>query len=157
MRVPASFEQALRDCTARLEEVAGRALWTPECHPVLLRAGRASKRAGSPGPPPRYWQRMLETNQAELGPDHAHTILARDRLGAAHEAAGRPDDAVEVYQESLNERQRILGTGHPDTVAARANLAPGVPVAAAPRRRSASPNGSSPSPSRAGGRAIRTP
>ena len=121
--VPASFEQALRDCTARLQAAVGRALWIPECHPLLLRAGRSLEAAGLTAATTGYWQSMLETGQAELGPNHAHTLLARDRLGAAHEAAGRPNDAAEVYQESLNERQRILGAGHPDTVTARANLA----------------------------------
>jgi tetratricopeptide (TPR) repeat protein len=121
--VPASFEQALRDSTARLQAAAGRVLWTPECHPVLLRAGRSLEAAGLMEAAVGYWQSMLETSQAELGPSHAHTFLARDRLGAAHEAAGRPGNAVEIYQESLDERQRILGTGHPDTVTARANLA----------------------------------
>jgi tetratricopeptide (TPR) repeat protein len=121
--VPASFEQALRDCTARLHQVTGRVLWAPEGHPVLLRAGRSLDAAGLAGPAIRYWQSMLETSQAELGPGHAHTILARDRLGAAYESAGRPDEATRVYQESLNERRRILGSGHPDTMAARASLA----------------------------------
>ena len=120
--VPVTFEQALRDSTARLHAVAGRVLWTPECHPVLLRAGRSLEAGGLTEAATGYWESMLEISQAELGPGHAHTILARDRLGAAHEAAGRPDDAVEVYQESLDERQRILGAAHPDTIAARANL-----------------------------------
>jgi len=121
--VPASFVQALRDCTARLHQVAGRVLWAPECHPVLLRAGRSLETAGLGGPSIRYWHSVMDTSLAELGAGHAHTILARDRLGAAYEAAGRPDDAVTVYQESLSERQRLLGAGHPDTVAARASLA----------------------------------
>jgi len=121
--VPASFEQALRDCTTRLQAAVGRVLWTPECHPVLLRAGRSLEAAGLTEAATGYWRSMLETSQAELGPNHTHTIMIRDRLGAAHEAAGRSNDAVEVYQESLNERQRILGAGHPDTVTARANLA----------------------------------
>jgi tetratricopeptide (TPR) repeat protein len=121
--VPASFEQALRDCTMWLQAAAGRALWTPECHPVLVRAGRSLEAAGLTETATNYWQSMLETSQAELGPNHAHTLLARDRLGAAYEAAGRPNDAAEIYQESLNEQQRILGTRHPDTVTARANLA----------------------------------
>jgi tetratricopeptide (TPR) repeat protein len=121
--VPASFEQALRDCTARLQAAVGRALWTPECHPVLLRAGRSLEAAGLTEAAAGYWQSLLETSRAELGSSHAHTILARDRLGAALEAAGRPGDAAEMYQESLSERQRILGAGHPDTITARANLA----------------------------------
>ena len=154
--VPASFEQALRDCTARLQAVAGRVLWAPECHPVLLRAGRSLEAAGLTGAATSYWQSILETSQAELGSSHAHTILARDRLGAALEAAGRPDDAVEMYQESLNERQRILGMGHPDTVSVRANLARACARPAVPARRSGSPSACSPSPRRAGVPAIRT-
>src|SRR6266566_4993361 len=121
--VPASFEQALRDCTARLHQVAAGVLWSPECHPVLLRAGRSMETARLAEPAIRYWHSMLGTSQAELGPGHAHTILARDRLGAAYETAGRSDDAVAVYQELVNERRRILGASHPDTVAARASLA----------------------------------
>ena len=39
---PPLFEQALRDCAARLHQTVGRLLWTPECHPLLLRAGRRS-------------------------------------------------------------------------------------------------------------------
>ena len=121
--VPASFEQALRDCAAQLHQVAGRVLWTPECHPVLLRAGRSLEAAALAEPAVRYWESLLETSKAELGASHAQTLVARDRLGAALEAAGRPGDAVEVYQELLSERHRILGTTHPDTVAARASLA----------------------------------
>jgi tetratricopeptide (TPR) repeat protein len=120
--VPASFEQALRDCTARLNEVAGRLLWAPECHPLLLRAGRSLETGGLAEPAVGYWQSMLDTGLAELGPNHAHTIMTRERLGAALEAAGRPDEAVAVYKEALSERQRVLGTGHPDTVAAQASL-----------------------------------
>jgi len=121
--VPPLFEQALRDCTVRLHETAGRLLWTPECHPLLLRAGRSLEAGGLTGPAIAYWESLVAIGEAQLGPGHAHTLLVRDRLGAAHEAAGRLDAAVDVYQEALNERQRLLGAVHPDTVAARANLA----------------------------------
>src|SRR5215468_1390314 len=120
---PPLFEQALRDCTARLHETAGRLLWTPECHPLLLRAGRSLEAGGLKGPAVAYWRSMLAISEAQLGPGHAHTLLVRDRLGAAHEAAGHPDDAVTVYQAALDERQRLLGVAHPDTVSARAKLA----------------------------------
>src|SRR5690348_2967351 len=96
--VPASFEQALRDCTVRLQAAAGRLLWAPECHPLLLRAGRSLEGSGLTGPAVAYWQSLLTVSEAELGPGHAHTLAARDRLGAAQEAAGRPDAAVDVYQ-----------------------------------------------------------
>ena len=120
---PALFEQALRDCTARLHETAGRLLWTPECHPLLLRAGRSLETSGLAGSAVAYWQSLLAISEAELGPGHTHTLLARDRLGAAQEAAGHPDVAIDVYQAALDERQRLLGATHPDTVSARANLA----------------------------------
>src|SRR5499427_142241 len=121
--LPPLFEQALRDCTARLHETAGRLLWTPECHPLLLRAGRSLEAGGLKGPAVAYWRSILAISEAQLGPGHTHTLLVRDRLGAAHEAAGHPDDAVTVYQEGLDERQRLLGATHPDTVAARGHLA----------------------------------
>ena len=59
--VPASFEQALRDCTARLQAAAGRALWTPECHPVLLRAGRSLEAGG----PHRGHHRLLAVDAGD--------------------------------------------------------------------------------------------
>ncbi len=118
-----SFEQALRDSTARLHQVAGRVLWAPECHPLLLRAGRSLDAGGLAGPATAYWRSMLDTSQQRLGPGHAQTILARDRLAAAYEAAGRPGDAIAVHEEALAERERILGTAHPDTLTTRASLA----------------------------------
>jgi len=120
---PPLFEQALRDCTARLHETAGRLLWTPDCHPLLLRAGRSLETSGLTGPAVAYWQSLLAISEAELGAGHTHTLLARDRLGAAQEAAGHPDVAIDVFQAALDERQRLLGATHPDTVAARGNLA----------------------------------
>jgi len=120
---PPLYEQALRDCTARLHETAGRVLWTPECHPLLLRAGRSLETSGLAGPAVAYWQSLLDISEAELGPGHTHTLLVQDRLGAAQEAAGHPDAAVAVYQAALAERQRLLGAAHPDTVSARASLA----------------------------------
>jgi len=118
---PPLFEQALRDCTARLHETVGRLLWTPECHPLLLRAGRSLEASGLTGPAVAYWQSLLAISEAELGPGHTHNLLVR--LGAAQEAAGRPDAAIDAYQQALNERQRLLGAAHPDTVSARAGLA----------------------------------
>src|SRR6516165_4901551 len=120
---PPLFEQALRDCTARLHETAGRLLWTPDCHPLLLRAGRSLETSGLTGPAVAYWQSLLAISEAELGAGHTHTLLARDRLGAAQEAAGHPDVAIDVFQAALDERQRLLGATHPDTVAARGHLA----------------------------------
>jgi tetratricopeptide (TPR) repeat protein len=121
--VPPVFDQALRDCTARLRDLAGALLWSPECHPVLLRAGRSLDLAGLAGPAIAYWQMMVDISRPTLGAGHAHTVFARDRLAAAYEAAGRPGEAVAMYERALAERERGLGPGHPDTLTARSNLA----------------------------------
>jgi tetratricopeptide (TPR) repeat protein len=120
---PPAFEQALRDCTTKLRELAGALLWSPDCHPVLLRAGRSLDRAGLAGPAAAYWQMMLDISRPALGAGHAHTVLARDRLAAACEASGRLADAIALYEHVLAERERGLGPAHPDTLTTRSALA----------------------------------
>lgn len=121
--VPPAFDQALRDCTARLREVAGALLWSPECHPVLLRAGRSLDSSGLAGPAVTYWQMMMDLSRPTLGAGHAHTIFARDRLAAAYEATGRLGEAIAMYERALAERERGLGPAHPDTLVSRSSLA----------------------------------
>ena len=65
--VPASFEQAMRDCTARLHEVAGRLLWTPECYPLLLRAGQSLETGRLAARPPPTGSRC-STPASQAGP-----------------------------------------------------------------------------------------
>jgi tetratricopeptide (TPR) repeat protein len=121
--LPPTFNQALRDCTARLRQVAGVLLWTPECHPVLLRAGRSLDSAGLAGPAITYWRAMVDIGRPTLGAAHAHTIFACNRLAAACDTAGRPMDAIPLYERVLAERERGLGPAHPDTLNARNSLA----------------------------------
>jgi tetratricopeptide (TPR) repeat protein len=119
----ASFEQAMRDSTARLHEVAGKLLWMPECHPLLLRAGRSLETGHLAGPATSYWQQLLGISRQWLGPGHPQTLEFRGRLADALEAAGHPDDAVAAYEQALTEQERVLGPGHPDTLTTRTNLA----------------------------------
>ena len=121
--VPAAFDQALRDCTARLRETAGALLWTPECHPVLIRAGQSLDSSKLIGPAITYWQAMTDIGRPALGAAHAHTVYARNRLAEAYEAAGRPGDAVVLYELTAAEWERGLGPAHPDTLAVRSRLA----------------------------------
>jgi tetratricopeptide (TPR) repeat protein len=114
--------QAMRDCTARLQESTGDLLWTPDAHPLLFRAGRSLDNARL-GSAITYWKAMIETGGRILGPEHVHTLTARGNLAAAYEAAGWRDNAISVHRQSLAERERILGTDHPDTLAERARLA----------------------------------
>jgi tetratricopeptide (TPR) repeat protein len=115
--------QALRDCTASLHRAAADLLWTPEAHPVLLRAGQSLDRAGLPSLAVSYWRAMVGTGTRILGPGHASTLLARDHLAAACEAAGRPQDAVAALEVSVAERERTLGRDHPGSLSARSSLA----------------------------------
>jgi tetratricopeptide (TPR) repeat protein len=118
-----SFEQALRDCTARLREVTGAQLWSSRCHPVLLRAGDSLVSAGLADSAIAYWRAMADTCAAALGSAHPDTILARDRLAAAYEAIGRYSEAIAVYERALADSERGLGPEHPDTLNARSSLA----------------------------------
>ena len=115
--------QALRDCTARLREIAGERLWNPEGHPVLFRAGQSLDHARLTGPAIAYWQMMTDASSRILGVGHAQTALARGNLAAAYEAAGRPNDAITVLQSLFAERKAKLGPRDPATLATSASLA----------------------------------
>jgi tetratricopeptide (TPR) repeat protein len=121
--LPPEIGQPLRDCTATLRDVTGSLLWRPECHPVLIEAGRSLDSSGLAGPAVDYWQALLSTSRRVLGEEHAQTILIRDLLGTAYQASGRVDEAIGLYEASLNKREHDLGTAHPETVVARQRLA----------------------------------
>jgi tetratricopeptide (TPR) repeat protein len=121
--VPPAAALALRDCTARLREVAGGLLWRPDCHPVMLHAGRSLDRDGLWGPAVAYWQDLLTASEQALGAEHAQTVAIRDSLGNAYQASGRVSDAIGLYEATVSEREQALGGGHPETVAARQRLA----------------------------------
>jgi tetratricopeptide (TPR) repeat protein len=114
--------QALRDCTARLREVKTDALWTPEGHPVLFRAGKSLDRARLTNLAISYWQGMSETSGRVLDTSHADTFASRDNLAAMYERAGRLDDAIPLYERALTEREWALGADHHDTIAARGHV-----------------------------------
>jgi tetratricopeptide (TPR) repeat protein len=120
--VPPRLAQALRDCTARLRDCTGDLLWTPEAHPVLLRAGESLSSGEISGPATAYWLSMLDTAGQVLGPAHVQTLRCRDGLAAAYEAANRLDEAISVYERTLAERQQALGNDHPDTLTSCGHL-----------------------------------
>jgi tetratricopeptide (TPR) repeat protein len=121
--VPSGVAQVLRDCTAALREAAGGLLWRPECHPVLIEAGRSLDAEGLSGPAVRYWEGLLTASHRMLGAEHAQTTAIRNLLGAAYQSSGQAREAIGLYQATLSEREQVLGTAHPETVAARERLA----------------------------------
>jgi tetratricopeptide (TPR) repeat protein len=118
-----SAAQALRDCTTKLQEIAGGVLLSAEGHPALLQAGRSLDASGLAGPAVAYWGAMASATQQALGAGHPQTVAVRDLLGAACQAAGRLDEAAGIYEGVLADREQALGPGHPDTLAARDRLA----------------------------------
>jgi tetratricopeptide (TPR) repeat protein len=119
----AQLSQALRDCAASLWAFAGDLLWKPEAHPLLLRAGASLDEELLADSGIDYWQAIAATCGHLLGPGHAQSVLARDRLAAAYSTAGRMAEAMSVFEAALTDREQALGPDHPDAETARANLA----------------------------------
>jgi tetratricopeptide (TPR) repeat protein len=119
----AQFSQALRDCAASLWAFAGDLLWKPDAHPLLLRVGASLDEDLLADSGIDYWQAIAATCGHLLGPGHAQSVLARDRLAAAYSTAGRLAEAMSVFEAALADREQALGPDHPDTETARANLA----------------------------------
>ena len=119
----AQLEAALRDCTWALRATDSGALWKPEAHPVLFRAGLSLENSWLSETAIGYWKSMMATSTRLLGPTHQNAVVARDRLAAAYEAAGRSADAISVFQAALADRERTAGAEHADTIAARSRLA----------------------------------
>jgi len=121
----AELDQALRDCVAALRRAGGGpdTLWQPEAHPLLFRSGASLEAGGLAGRAIAYWQSMVTASTGRLGPGHASTAAAKDKLGAAYESAGRSGEAITAFAGVLADSERDRGPGHPDTITARARLA----------------------------------
>jgi tetratricopeptide (TPR) repeat protein len=119
----AQLEQALRDCAMSVRAYAGDLLWKPQAHPLLLRAGVSMEDSLLTSSAIDYWQSIAATCAHTLGPGHAQTVMARDRLATAYRKAGQLADAMASFEAALADRERNLGSEHPETLAARASLA----------------------------------
>ena len=134
------LEQALRDSALRLCAPPGAgpagpgpagpaagagpdALWRPEAHPLLFRLGRSLEDGRLDDAAMAYWQALVTAATQRLGPVHAGTLTAKDRLAVAYESADRTADAIAVFVSALSDRERSQGADHPDTIAARGRLA----------------------------------
>jgi len=110
---PAWLACDLRSCAASLQRIAGEALWSGGCHPLLLRAGQSLDNARLTGPAAAYWSELAATSDQVLGSDHPDTLLLMRRLAGAFLAAGRPDRAVPAFQRTLADSAQVLGPQHP--------------------------------------------
>ena len=99
------------------------ALWLPEAHPLLFRLGRSLEDNQFGDSAMAYWQFMVAATTRRLGPLHADSLTAKERLAVAFESAGRFGDAIAMFAGALGDRERSHGPEHPDTIAARGRLA----------------------------------
>jgi len=83
---------------------------------ALLAADRADEAAA-------WFQRLLDTQAARLGPDHHDVIGARLRLGHALVAARLLDHAIFVLDRVPADADRVLGSQHAHALGARDELA----------------------------------
>ncbi|GAB7110993.1 FxSxx-COOH system tetratricopeptide repeat protein [Streptomyces phaeofaciens JCM 4814] len=119
--------QALRANTAVLADCARDALYQPDAHPVVYRAGNSLGGSGQLIAALDYFHRLSAATTQHLGPEHPHSLAARHELarwrGAAGDAAGAVAGAAAALAELLPVRERVLGFEHPDALATRHELA----------------------------------
>jgi NB-ARC domain/Tetratricopeptide repeat len=99
------------------------ALWQPQAHYVLFRAGLSAGEAGLADQARAYFDRLHTECLRVLGPDHPSTLAVRHNLASWRGQTGDAAGAAQAYAEVLTDRLRVLGPNHPDTLATRANLA----------------------------------
>jgi tetratricopeptide (TPR) repeat protein len=116
------LDQALRDCTAALSQAAGNIMWSPDGHPLLLRAGQSLDAARLGGPAIAFWRAMIEVS-SDQGSSGEQTLEYMQLLASSYEAAGRIDLAIDVLTDSLAQSEEAVGPGHPETLTARGQLA----------------------------------
>jgi tetratricopeptide (TPR) repeat protein len=123
----------LRSCAASLQRIAGDALWSDGCHPLLLRAGQSLDNARLTGPAAAHWAELAETSERILGGGHPDTVRLVQPLAAAYLAAGRPGQAVSAFQRALAGSTRALGPKHPAIAGLRIELGRALVAAGEPR------------------------
>jgi tetratricopeptide (TPR) repeat protein len=118
---PGSIQPGLPE--GRHPALAHDALWQPAAHPLLFRLGRSLEDSRLGESAMAYWQSMVATSTGRIGPAHADSLAAKERLAVAYEAAGRLGDAIAMFASALGDRERSQGAQFPDTIAARGRLA----------------------------------
>jgi Tetratricopeptide repeat len=115
--------QVLRANTATLTTRHPNALWTPDAHPVLFRAGLSLGETGLVGDAVAYFTNLADQASTRLGPDHLATLTTRGNLAHWRGQAGDPAGAATAFAELLTDQLRVLGPDHPGTLRTRSNLA----------------------------------
>lgn len=117
-----TLAQVLRANTDALTRHAEDALWYPDAHAVLFRAGESLGRSGQVADAVSHALYLAETARQRLGPDHPDALIARNNLAYWRGEAGDPAGAADAFADLLSDRTRILGWSHPHTLDTVVNL-----------------------------------
>ncbi|WP_433271361.1 tetratricopeptide repeat protein [Actinosynnema sp. CS-041913] len=113
----------LRRNTAALHSAAGRALWRPEPHPVLVFAENSLASSGQPAAALDHLAELRAIAVDTLGPEHPYALAIRFAIAQWRAEIGDVRAAEAEYESLLSTRQRLFGADHPDTLTTRAALA----------------------------------
>ncbi|WP_405968813.1 tetratricopeptide repeat protein (plasmid) [Streptomyces sp. NBC_00015] len=119
----AQFTRALRASVAGLDTKAGPIVWRLRKHPVLFRASDSLGESGLVASAVTNYDRLRATAHEHLGPDHPHTLVARNNLARWRGEGGDLAGALTGFSELLTDRVRVLGPDHPHTLSTRHNVA----------------------------------
>lgn len=114
---------ALRANATAIADTAGDALFRPDTHLVLYRAGRSLGEAGQVTAARDHFHHLTSTTTRHLGPDHPDTLTTRHDLALWRGKAGDAAGAAMAFAELLDDRLRVLGEDHYDILGTRHNLA----------------------------------
>lgn len=117
------LEAALRANAAALADRRPAALWQPNGHALLLRAGHSLGQAGLVSAARDYFFGLARAAIGHLGPDHPRTLTTRYNFAYWQGQTGDAAGARVTFEELLSDYLLILGPDHSDTLATRANLA----------------------------------
>jgi hypothetical protein len=117
------LSRVLRQNVVTLATHGRDALWKPDGHPVLFRAGDSFGDVGLLTDAVVYWHRLATTAVQMLGPMHPDVMAARSDLAWWQGQAGDASGAAAAFDQLLHDETRILGLDPALTLNTRANLA----------------------------------
>jgi Tetratricopeptide repeat len=115
--------QALRANAATLATRHPSALWDPDAHSILFRAGDSLGDTGLVVEAVNYFTELADQAIHRLGPGHPDTLAIRGNLARRRGEAGDRAGAATAFAELLPDQLRVLGPDHPHTLTTRGYLA----------------------------------
>ncbi|MFG3268955.1 tetratricopeptide repeat protein [Streptomyces bobili] len=115
----AALGQALRANTTALTHSAEEALFRPEPHAVLYRAGESFVDSNQGTAARDYFESLAAAACRHLGSNHVYTLASRHNLAHCQGMAGDASGAVAAFAELLPDYVRVRGPDDPATLDVR--------------------------------------